>query len=119
MTETSVEQHLDRLRADKPAFFEIVQAVCTVVESVAPDVSEKVMYGGILFSAPIQFCGVFAYAQHVSVEFGRGFELDDELGVLEGGGKLRRHIRLTQLHDVERMGIRGYVAQSYALMRVE
>jgi hypothetical protein len=44
---------------------------------------------------------VFAYSEHVSVEFGRGCDLADPHGVLEGSGKFRRHIKLRNLADIE------------------
>jgi hypothetical protein len=90
----------------------IVQSVRATVRSVAPDAGERVMYGGILFSAPEQFCGVFAYSSHVSVEFGKGAELEDPYRALEGKGKFRRHIKLTTLDDIESKHLRDYIAQA-------
>ena len=46
------------------------------------------------------FCGIFSYAKHVSLEFGAGASLPDKLKVLEGEGKLRRHIKLSSAQDI-------------------
>ena len=84
MSDISIEQHLDELRRADPDHYQVVQRIRETVRAVAPDVSERVMYGGIMFAAPVPFCGVFAYAAHVSLEFGKGYELADPHGVLEG-----------------------------------
>jgi hypothetical protein len=119
VSDTSVQQHLGDLGCTNPEFHELVQRVREIVLAVAPDASESVMYGGLMFAAPVQFCGVFAYAGHVSLEFGRGFELQDQFGVLEGNGKLRRHIKLRDAGDVDAKHVRDYVAQAYELMLPE
>jgi hypothetical protein len=98
---TAVEQWLNDLALANPARHELVQAARQVIYMQAPEVAERVMYGGLMFSAPAQFCGVFAYSEHVSVEFGRGCDLADPHGVLEGSGKFRRHIKLRNLADIE------------------
>jgi hypothetical protein len=66
-------------------------------------------YGGILFSAGVQFCGVFAYKEHVSVEFGSGAKIKDDLGHLEGSGKGRRHLKFSSLADIKSKMLAQYV----------
>jgi len=63
------------------------------------------------------FCGVFAYTRHVSVEFGRGCDLADADGVLEGTG-VRRHIKLRELADVERLHVREFISLAYAQISI-
>ena len=115
MSDTKVEQLLHDLQLTHPDLHAIVQAARVLVHSVAPGVAERVMYGGILFSAPEQFCGVFAYSAHVTMEFGQGAELKDPHRVLEGSGKFRRHIKLHTLADIESKHLRDYIAQALRL----
>ena len=112
MSDKKVEQLMHDLQLTHPDLHAIVQAARTLVRSVAPEVTERVMYGGILFAAPEQFCGVFAYSAHVSMEFGQGAELNDPRRVLEGSGKFRRHIKLQTLADLESKHLRDYIAQA-------
>jgi hypothetical protein len=69
MATTSVEQLLCDLELANPDRHALVLAIRQAILAIAPDAAERVMYGGILFFAPGQCCGVFAYAEHVSVEF--------------------------------------------------
>lgn len=116
MSDTSVQQHLSDLGRANPEYHELVMRVREIVLAVAPDVSESVMYGGLMFAAPVQFCGVFAYSGHVSLEFSRGFELKDQFSSLEGRGKLRRHIKLRGVGDIDSKHVRDYIAQASELM---
>ena len=47
----------------------IVQQVRRIAAESGNGVTESVKYGGIMFSHSQFFCGVFAYRNHVTVEF--------------------------------------------------
>jgi hypothetical protein len=84
---------LQELQITNPVVYELVQVVRQAIYSVVPDAAERVMYGGFMFSGGAYLCKVLAYMEHFSVEFGCGSDLDYPHGVLEGSGKLRRHIK--------------------------
>ncbi|HWQ26649.1 MAG TPA: DUF1801 domain-containing protein [Chlorobaculum sp.] len=115
MNDDNVARLLQELQITNPERYELVQAARNAIYSVVPDAEERVMYGGFMFSGEAQFCGVFAYREHVSVEFGRGCDLDDPHGVLEGSGKLRRHIRLVSAADITGKFLELYVDAAYRL----
>ncbi len=115
MIDPKVEQLLHDLQLTHPDLHALVQAVLSVIRAVAPKASEQVMYGGILFSAPEHFCGVFAYSAYITVEFGKGAELADKHGMLEGKGKFRRHIKLQTVADIESKHLKNYIAQALRL----
>jgi hypothetical protein len=55
------------------------------------------------------FCHVVAYKSHVNLGFNRGALLPDRNRVLEGTGKLMRHMHLRSEKDLERAFIRRYL----------
>mgnify|MGYP003558542418 FL=1 len=110
----SVQNLLEDIRLLGEVQFDLVQAVRSLVESQFTDVEEVVKYGGILFSSGVQFCGVFAYKEHVSVEFGAGAKIKDGIGLLEGTGKGRRHIKLRTVADIEAKQLRAYLKLAHA-----
>lgn len=110
----SVQNLLEDIRLLGEVQFDIVQAVRSLVDSQFPDVEEVVKYGGILFSSGVQFCGVFAYKEHVSVEFGAGAKIKDSIGLLEGTGKGRRHIKLRTVADIEAKQLPAYLKLAHA-----
>ncbi|MCC5809656.1 MAG: DUF1801 domain-containing protein [Ectothiorhodospiraceae bacterium] len=85
----------------------------SLIASVAPDATEGVKYGGLLYSLNGPVCGVFAYKHHVSLEFSNGTELADPCRVLEGGGKHRRHIKLKSERDIETRQVEDYLRRAF------
>jgi len=110
-----VEQLVEDIRLMDPTLHKIVQGVRQIVKLEQPKATEIVKYGGIMFQVEQPFCGVYAYQQHVSLEFGQGHRLDDAHKVLEGNGKFRRHITLKSPDDVAGRHVADYVRQSLAL----
>ncbi len=80
--------------------YQIVEALRKVVFEIVPTVSERVIYGGVMFALAGDFGGVFVSKNHVSFEFSRGFEFEDPQKVLEGSGKYRRHLKFRSIDDV-------------------
>ncbi|OGB22202.1 MAG: hypothetical protein A3I66_17680 [Burkholderiales bacterium RIFCSPLOWO2_02_FULL_57_36] len=105
---------LQDVRLTSETNHELVQQVRKLVLAAGSSIKEEVKYGGILFSASVPFCGVFAYAKHVSLEFSRGASMPDEYRVLEGEGKSRRHVKLSSLADIRAKHLKHYVALAYA-----
>lgn len=101
MANKSVQDLLEDMRLLGEEQYEIVEAVRALVKKNFKACEEEVKYGGILFSSGVQFCGVFAYKAHVSVELGKGASIVDEFGFLEGSGKGRRHVKLRSLGDIK------------------
>ena len=109
MATKSVAALLEDVRLLSEERYETVQAVRAEVRKVIRPLSEEVKYGGILFSSSVPFGGVFAYKEHVSVEFSNGASITDTLGQLEGTGKQRRHIKLMSPDDVESKKLAKYL----------
>ena len=63
-------------------------------------------------SAP--FAYVNAFTSHVNVGFFYGFELPDKLGLLEGGGKRMRHIKLFPGKEHHNEEIESLIQLAYA-----
>ena len=104
-----VKNLLNDWQISNPALYEIANSVRTKIRQLSDTVVEEVKYGGILFAASEPFCGSFVYKQHVTVEFGRGAEMADPYGLLEGKGKGRRHLKLHTLEDIENKHLTDYL----------
>ena len=109
MTAEAVQTLLDDIRLLGADQLAMVEAVRALVAQTFPSAREQVKYGGILFSSGMQFCGVFAYRQHVSVEFSYGATITDGPGHLEGTGRGRRHLKLRSVQDIRTKNLAHYL----------
>ncbi len=96
---------------------EIIERLVEILFDIAPDAATLSMYGGTMVELiagdpKSRKCGYFAYANHVSLEFTNGARFDDQHGVLEGRGKLRRHMKLRKVRDVETKHCAEYLRQA-------
>jgi hypothetical protein len=55
------------------------------------------------------FCYIARAATHVNLGFCRGASLPDPQRVLEGEGRLMRHVKLRSLQDLQRPFVRRYI----------
>jgi hypothetical protein len=110
MAAKSVQSLVEDIRLLSDNGYTLVQAVRSLVKQTLTNVQEEVKYGGILFASNgIGFGGVFAYKQHVSIEFGHGASITDPFGHLEGAGKGRRHLKLRTVEDIDGKQVAGYL----------
>lgn len=105
----TIEALLEDIRLLGEDQFQIVQQVRALAKQTLEPLSEEVKYGGILFSSGRPFGGVFAYRDHVSVEFSHGAKIVDAAGLLEGKGKGRRHLKLRRASDIETRQLARYL----------
>jgi len=54
-------------------------------------------------------CLIVVYRDHVNLMFPRGVDLKDPKGLLEGSGKVMRHVKMLSAHDVDRPGVRALI----------
>jgi hypothetical protein len=110
MPARSVQALLEDIRLVSEDRYALVEAVRSLTRKTLRSVEEEVKYGGILFSSGgVLFGGVFAYKQHVSVEFGNGAAIVDPYGHLEGSGKGRRHVKLRAIEDMAAKHLAEYL----------
>jgi hypothetical protein len=58
------------------------------------------------------FCYIGAHQKHVNLGFYYGAELADPEGLLEGTGKRLRHIKVRELEEIDRPGLRQLLQAS-------
>lgn len=107
---TRIEAFLAHIRDRDAARFAIVAELRRIILASDLSVSEEIKYGGLLFSAHKPFCGIFVYTNHITLDFGDGAALPDPHGVLQGEGKMRRHIKLTAFPDIGGKQVAKYIA---------
>ena len=96
------------------------KSVSEMIEELFPKVLKEKKYGGVLYQLPgadDSFCGVFAYKNHVSLEFGEGYRLSDPGNILQGKGKYRRHLKFTDIDEAKRPVVKKFLKEAAKLSR--
>lgn len=98
---------------------EIAHALRALLADVMPNITEvpwgnqKIAgYGVGPKKMSEQFCYIAPYKKHVNLGFYYGSDLDDPEGLLEGGGKALRHIKVRSLQQVQDDAVRKLVEQA-------
>lgn len=108
---------LTYLASYDPHISSLTLALRDVVLEEAPEAVESVIKSyavsiGFSFTGkPLKdgFCHVVAYSSHVNLGFNRGAQLADPNKILEGGGKMIRHITIRKDSDLNRPHIRRFL----------
>lgn len=64
-------------------------------------------------------CGITLFMAHINIMLAQGASLPDPLGLLQGTGKLARHIKVTQLADLNNPGARALLQNAYQRKTLE
>lgn len=102
-----LEGQPETLRAIARAWFERMRACGDDVVELMHDKCPTVCVGDAGFAY------VNTFTSHVNVGFLRGSELRDPAGLLEGAGKLGRHVKLRPSEPVDSEGLAALITEAY------
>jgi hypothetical protein len=116
-----------RVKEVAPAVRPIVQAAIRTIREVAPDADEiaydmaaprskSMVWKLVRFAVDGEnVVGVGTLTAHSMIFFYRGRELDDGTGLLQGGGKEMRFVKLTSPADAEAANVKKMVRKAFKL----
>jgi hypothetical protein len=90
----------------------IVRAVRRVMRDLAPNSVEAVSYNMPVWKGRKIICWIASSGDHVNFGFTHGVGFEDRYGLLQGSGKVGRHIKLTSIRDVDKRILGYYVRQA-------
>lgn len=115
MKSNKVKDFLADIKSHFPEKYEVFDQVKVLFINNNPKLISAIKYGGIVFFEGKELIGgIFQYKKHISIEFSYGVKLPDPYSVLEGKGKLRRHIKIYNLDDVHTKEVAHYVCEATA-----
>jgi len=91
-----------------------------LISATIPKSQTVQKYGGTLFTLKPdekegQFCGVFIHKAHVQISFSKGAQLKDPKSLLSGNGKFRRHLNVSDISNVDLVGLKNLLRQASKL----
>jgi hypothetical protein len=98
------------LDAQSPAIGALAGSLCSLILDLYPDAVVTVDGGDVGFGATTGYKGlvftVSPHAKHVTLGIAGGASLPDPAGLLEGSGKVHRHLKLREPADLDRPALR-------------
>lgn len=88
------------IRQAAPAVRPVLRQLRKLVREALPGAKEEIKWGRPVYSMRGIVCYLAGAADHASLGFYRGVELEDPTGVLEGGGKKLRHLKVFKQNDI-------------------
>src|SRR5438874_12679647 len=110
-------EYLEFLSPFEPRITELALAARALVLEEAPDAAELIYDAYNAVATGFSFTGrpsdafihIAVYARWVNLGFNRGSTLDDPAGVLQGSGRWVRHIRISELADLDKPAMRAFI----------
>jgi hypothetical protein len=109
--EVWMREHPGELGAIARRWFEVMRGCGDDVRELLHDGHPTACVGDAAFGY------VNAFKDHVNAGFFRGAELADPKGLLEGTGKVMRHVKLSPDRDVDVAALRKLIETAYADMK--
>ena len=104
--EEFLSKHAPEVQALAQRTREIIRAIdAKVVETVNPGRGNLAYGSGAKIGE--WYCYIAPFKSYMNLGFLRGTELPDPEGLLEGTGKLLRHVKIRRIEDLERPAVRA------------
>lgn len=96
-----------------PEKLDTVESIRSLFHRENKQLVEDIKYGGLVFNlSDALIAGIFPYKQHISIEFSNGAHFSDPAGLLEGQGKMRRHLKIFEKRDIDVKTVAAFIAQA-------
>src|SRR5437763_10230756 len=109
--EVWMEEHAGELGAIARRWFEVMRGCGADVRELLHDGHPTACVGDAAFAY------VNAFKAHVNVGFFRGAELNDPKGLLEGTGRVMRHVKLSPKRNVDIVALKKLIEAAYTDMK--
>jgi hypothetical protein len=104
-----------------PHIADLALALREIVLDEAPEASESIyqvytvaIWFGFSGKMKDMFCYIATSTDHVNLGFPRGARMADPSSVMEGTGKVMRHVKFSSLAEMEAPWVRRYIRESMA-----
>jgi hypothetical protein len=94
---------------------EIVSEVRNIVLAAVPEAEEAIKWAQPVYSINGPLAYIKAFKSSVNFGFWRGVDIDDPGGLLQGSGEKMRHVKLTNLDDVDQGAFTDFINQAVSL----
>ncbi|OPY26029.1 MAG: hypothetical protein A4E28_02743 [Methanocella sp. PtaU1.Bin125] len=99
----------------RPEHQDIVAALRALMRETAPDALETISYGIPAWRGNRILAVMNPSKSGITFSFSRGAGIIDKYGLLEGVGKVSKHVKMKSMKDVDEAALKDYIWQALAL----
>lgn len=96
----------------QPEFHEVVALVRRLMAEGAPDATEKISYGMLMWAGNWPLAWINPTKKDITFGFRAGAYFDDAYGLLKGTGKHARHVKLRTVAGANQEALMDYIRQA-------
>jgi hypothetical protein len=98
-----------------PEFQPVVVAIRSLMKESAPAAEEVMSYGLPMYKGKFTFAWISPSKTGIALSFMRGVAFEDRYGLLRGGAKHSRFVRIKKLEELNKPALKYYVRQALKL----
>jgi hypothetical protein len=95
-----------------PELQPVVAMIRELMKECAPNVSEVISYGIPAYKANRILAVISPTRNDITFSFSRGAEFEDKYGLLQGVGKVSKHVKIKNLAVANKDALRYYIQQA-------
>ncbi len=95
-----------------PEHRDIVAMLRQLMRETAPDAQEVITYGILGWKAKRVLAVISPTKKGITFSFSQGAEFEDRHGLLQGVGKVSKHVKIRDINDVDKDALRYYIKQA-------
>ena len=98
-----------------PEYQDIVVMLRQLMRKMAKNSKEEISYGIPVYKGKRPLAVISPTKKGITFAFSRGAEFEDKYGLLQGVGKVSKHVRIKSLDDLNVTALRYYIKQALKL----
>ena len=102
-----------------PGHKAIVASLRKLMKKYAPDAKEGISYGILVWKQKRMVAVISPTKKHITFAFAGGAGFTDKYGLLQGVGKVSKHVKLKSVADINNTALRDYIKQAVAFENKE
>ena len=98
-----------------PEYRDIVSMLRELMHEMAPDAKEVISYGIPAYKRKRILAVISPTKKDITFAFSRGAEFEDKYVLLEGVGKVSKHVKIKNMDTVNKEALKYYIKQALEL----
>jgi hypothetical protein len=96
----------------QPEHHQIVEMLRRLMREVAPNAKELITYGVLAWRGNLILAVISPTKKDITFAFSKGAEVEDKYGLLQGVGKVSKHVKIRNLKEANKTALKYYIKQA-------